>query len=40
MSTARVRCNLSTPSLILSEGAQFDGECRMPRAPVAAQASA
>jgi cytoskeletal protein CcmA (bactofilin family) len=40
MPTARVRCTLSTPSLILNEGAQFDGECRMPRAPVAAQASA
>jgi len=39
--TARVRCTLSTPSLILNEGAQFDGECRMPpRAAVAAQASA
>jgi cytoskeletal protein CcmA (bactofilin family) len=40
MPTARVRCNLSAPSLILSEGAQFDGQCRMPRAAVAAQASA
>jgi cytoskeletal protein CcmA (bactofilin family) len=40
MPTARVRCTLTTPNLVLDEGAQFDGECRMPRAPVAAQASA
>jgi cytoskeletal protein CcmA (bactofilin family) len=39
-STARVRCRLTTPSLILNEGAQFDGECRMPLAPSAAQAIA
>jgi cytoskeletal protein CcmA (bactofilin family) len=29
--TARLRCTLSTPSLVLNEGAQFDGDCKMPR---------
>jgi cytoskeletal protein CcmA (bactofilin family) len=28
--TARVRCTLTTPSLVLNEGAQFDGDCKMP----------
>jgi cytoskeletal protein CcmA (bactofilin family) len=28
--TARLRCSLVTPSLVLNEGAQFDGECKMP----------
>jgi len=28
--TARLRCNLTTPSLVLNEGAQFDGDCKMP----------
>lgn len=38
--TARVRCTLSTRSLVLNEGAQFDGECRMPRNLAAVQATA
>jgi cytoskeletal protein CcmA (bactofilin family) len=29
-STARLRCTISTPRLVLNEGAQFDGECKMP----------
>jgi cytoskeletal protein CcmA (bactofilin family) len=29
--TARLRCTISTPSLVLNEGAQFDGDCKMPR---------
>jgi cytoskeletal protein CcmA (bactofilin family) len=36
MSTARLRCTINTPSLILNEGAQFDGDCRMPRDRMAA----
>jgi cytoskeletal protein CcmA (bactofilin family) len=34
--TARVRCTISTPSLVLSEGAKFDGDCKMPRERIAA----
>ena len=34
--TARVRCAISTPSLVLSEGAKFDGDCKMPRDRIAA----
>src|SRR5712671_6793188 len=30
MPTARVQCTISTPSLVLNEGAQFDGDCKMP----------
>jgi len=30
LSTARLRCNVTTPSLVLNEGAQFDGDCKMP----------
>ncbi|HEY6393858.1 MAG TPA: polymer-forming cytoskeletal protein [Candidatus Binataceae bacterium] len=29
--TARVQCSISTASLILNEGAKFDGDCKMPR---------
>ena len=36
MATARVQCTISTPSLVLNEGAQFDGDCRMPRDRMAA----
>jgi cytoskeletal protein CcmA (bactofilin family) len=35
--TARAKCNLSTPKLVLNEGAQFDGECKMPQAGAVAQ---
>jgi len=28
--TARVQCTISTPSLVLAEGATFDGDCKMP----------
>jgi cytoskeletal protein CcmA (bactofilin family) len=27
--TARLRCTIVTPTLVLTEGAQFDGDCRM-----------
>jgi cytoskeletal protein CcmA (bactofilin family) len=36
LSTARLRCTLVTPSLVLNEGAQFDGDCKMPRERAAA----
>jgi cytoskeletal protein CcmA (bactofilin family) len=29
--TARMRCTITTPTLVLNEGAQFDGDCKMPR---------
>ncbi|HTW89844.1 MAG TPA: polymer-forming cytoskeletal protein [Candidatus Binataceae bacterium] len=28
--SARVQCTLTTPSLVLREGAQFQGDCKMP----------
>jgi cytoskeletal protein CcmA (bactofilin family) len=31
--TARMRCTITTPTLVVTEGAQFDGDCRMPRGP-------
>jgi cytoskeletal protein CcmA (bactofilin family) len=34
--TARLRCTITTPKLVLNEGAQFDGDCKMPRERVAA----
>ena len=34
--TARLHCTISTPELVLNEGAQFDGECKMPRERIAA----
>lgn len=34
--TARLRCTISTPRLVLNEGAQFDGDCKMPRDRIAA----
>jgi cytoskeletal protein CcmA (bactofilin family) len=34
--TARLRCTLTTPTLVLNEGAQFDGDCKMPRENAAA----
>ena len=34
--TARVRCAINTPSLVLAEGAKFDGDCKMPRDRMAA----
>jgi cytoskeletal protein CcmA (bactofilin family) len=36
LATARVRCAISTPSLVLNEGAKFDGDCKMPRDRIAA----
>ena len=36
VSTARVRCTISTPRLVLNEGALFDGDCKMPREKIAA----
>lgn len=34
--TARLNCTVTTPSLILNEGAQFEGDCKMPRERAAA----
>jgi cytoskeletal protein CcmA (bactofilin family) len=34
--TARLECTITTPSLVLNEGAKFDGDCKMPRQRVAA----
>jgi cytoskeletal protein CcmA (bactofilin family) len=31
--TARLRCAITTPTLVITEGAQFDGDCKMPRGP-------
>ncbi len=31
-----LRCTISTPSLVLNEGAVFDGDCKMPREKAAA----
>jgi cytoskeletal protein CcmA (bactofilin family) len=28
--TARARCTITTAKLVLNEGAQFDGDCKMP----------
>lgn len=36
LATARAQCTISTPSLVLNEGATFDGDCRMPRSKIAA----
>ncbi|MGH7780131.1 MAG: bactofilin family protein [Candidatus Binataceae bacterium] len=36
LATARAQCTISTPSLILNEGATFDGDCKMPRTRAAA----
>jgi cytoskeletal protein CcmA (bactofilin family) len=36
MATARVQCTINTPSLVLNEGAQFDGDCKMPAGRIAA----
>jgi cytoskeletal protein CcmA (bactofilin family) len=33
LATARLRCTITTPSLMVAEGAQFDGDCKMPRGP-------
>jgi len=34
--TARLKCTITTPSLVLNEGAQFDGDCKMPHERAAA----
>lgn len=36
LATARLKCTITTASLILNEGAQFEGDCKMPRERVAA----
>ncbi|MGH7933052.1 MAG: bactofilin family protein [Candidatus Binataceae bacterium] len=36
LATARLHCTISTPKLILSEGAIFEGDCKMPRDRIAA----
>src|SRR5262249_8328146 len=39
LATARAQCTISTPSLVLNEGATFAGDCRMPRSKIAAYAA-
>jgi cytoskeletal protein CcmA (bactofilin family) len=34
--TARLKCSITTPSLVLNEGAQFEGDCKMPHERAAA----
>jgi cytoskeletal protein CcmA (bactofilin family) len=34
--TARLRCTITTASLVLNEGAQFEGDCKMSRERAAA----
>ncbi len=34
--TARLKCTITTASLVLNEGAQFEGDCKMPRERAAA----
>jgi cytoskeletal protein CcmA (bactofilin family) len=36
MPTARLKCTITTASLVLNEGAQFEGDCKMPRERAAA----
>ncbi|MGH8013367.1 MAG: bactofilin family protein [Candidatus Binataceae bacterium] len=36
LATARLHCTISTPKLVLNEGATFDGDCKMPRDRIAA----
>jgi cytoskeletal protein CcmA (bactofilin family) len=36
LATAHLRCTISTPRLVLNEGAVFDGDCKMPREKAAA----
>lgn len=36
LSTARLKCTITTASLVLNEGAQFEGDCKMPRERAAA----
>ena len=31
--SARLRCKITTPTLVMAEGAQFDGDCKMPDGP-------
>jgi cytoskeletal protein CcmA (bactofilin family) len=38
--SARVQCALTTPSLVLREGAQFEGDCKMPASAKLAPPSA
>jgi len=37
LASARVQCRLTTPSLVLREGAQFEGDCKMPQAAKSVQ---
>ena len=37
--TARLRCTITTPTLVVTEGAQFDGDCKMPREPTSSPQS-
>jgi cytoskeletal protein CcmA (bactofilin family) len=37
--TARLRCAITTRSLLVADGAQFDGDCKMPRRPTSSPLS-
>jgi cytoskeletal protein CcmA (bactofilin family) len=37
--TARLRCTITTPTLVVTEGAQFDGDCKMPHEPTSSPQS-
>ena len=38
--TARLRCMITTPTLVIAEGAKFDGDCKMPpRGPTSSSES-
>ena|SRR5579885_415373 len=39
LATARVECRLTTPSLVLREGAQFNGDCKLPASARPVQAA-
>jgi len=39
LATARAKCTISTPRMVLLEGAQFEGDCKMPQPGAPAHAS-
>jgi cytoskeletal protein CcmA (bactofilin family) len=39
LATARLRCAITTPTLVVTEGAQFDGDCKMPGEPISSPQS-
>ena len=39
MAAARLGCTITTPTLVVTEGAQFDGDCKMPGGPTSSPES-